>query len=140
MISIEELELTKGKDLLVFLDDERNPSDVTWIEIPNRPVRRLVRTYQDFMDVVDRLQERGELSDVAFSFDHDIQCMMNSYDGRMVERTGYDCIQYLCMVCTEYEIKLPTEVTFHTQNPIGLANMASYYKFVKNYQKNGVRA
>jgi hypothetical protein len=44
------------------------------------------------------------------------------------------------MVCVQRDIMIPTDVTFHTQNPVGLANMASYYKFVKTYQKNGVRA
>lgn len=139
MISNEELEATKGKDLLVFLDDERERQHVTWMKIPDRPVARIVRTYQEFLEEVDRLADRGDLSDVAFSFDHDIQCI-NTYGGRVVERTGYDCLQYLLMVCVQRDIMIPTDVTFHTQNPVGLANMASYYKFVKTYQKNGVRA
>jgi len=103
--------------IAVFLDDERNPPDVTWMSYPPVDEWIIVRNYNEFVDLVDVLN----IDEVEFfSFDHDI--MDFAPDG--TERTGLSCMRYLADVILEHKLQIP-DIFFHTQNPCGKANMES---------------
>ena len=57
---------------LIFLDDERNVEDFTWLQYPfetDKVDTTIVRTYQQFVEAVDKLES---FENVFFSFDHDL--------------------------------------------------------------------
>lgn len=105
----------------LFLDDERNPIDVTWIRYPEEISWVVVRTYQEFIKAIE-----GSVYDII-SFDHDLQ----DYEDSLRERTGYDCIKFLVEALMEGSL-LGEEtyhplVYFHTMNPVGKKNMSNYW-------------
>ena len=51
----------------LFLDDERNPEDVTWIDYPESIDWKVVRSYSEFFYEFHRSDFQ------VISFDHDIQ-------------------------------------------------------------------
>lgn len=106
----------------IFLDDERNPEDVTWLELPE--VNWIVvRKPEEFMSVVSLIIAYGGYID-NISFDHDLGATL----------TGYDLIKWLCEGIMDSNVGIPTRVLFHTQNPVGERNMRCYYRnFVENY-------
>ena len=108
----------------LFLDDERNPQDLTWIQYPENIEWVVARSYTEFFEV---FQQNYDFD--LISFDHDIQSYIDNQ-----EKTGYDCIKTLLNYYPEDYIE-GVLFFFHTQNPIGKKNMESYYqnyiKFVK---------
>lgn len=115
---------------VIFLDDERNIEDVTWIRYPTHIQVEVVRTFQQFKKCVDAL---NTLENVMFSFDHDIQDF-ETVNGFEVERTGMDCVKYLieCMMIRECLKVSDLDVIVHSQNPIGKENIEGY---VRSYRK-----
>ena len=113
----------------LFLDDERNPEDVTWIEYPENIDWTMVRSYSEFFYKL----HRGQFQ--VFSFDHDIQ----DYNHRGVELTGYSALKAMVdtFLTTPHGLyTLPGQVLFHTRNPIGKTNMESYWNnFCKYYKR-----
>lgn len=108
----------------LFIDDERFPQDVTWIQYPDNIEWTIVRSFQDF----NLELAHGDNDYQIYSFDHDIQSYIN---GR--EYTGYDCLKCLLSVEAMINNKLDnTQFFFHSQNPVGKKNMESYYQ---NYVK-----
>ena len=106
----------------IFLDDERNPEDVTWINYPKNIDWFVVRTMSDFLFTIYNTNEK-----YCISFDHDI-C---DYDISGKENTGYDCLKCLIDYCL-HENKLMPKCYFHTKNIVGLQNMKQYYEnFIK---------
>lgn len=106
-----------NKKIGLFLDDERNPEDVTWIEYPKDIQWTVVRTVQDF---------EAHMSSVWYdyvSFDHDIQC----YDSEGNEVTGYSLLKSMLEYDGEWLLMKDKVFYFHTQNPVGKENMESYY-------------
>jgi len=107
----------------LFLDDERNPSDVTWENYPSDVDWTIVRSYQEF------LQHACACNWDVVSFDHDIQ----SYEGNR-ERTGYDCLKYFLDTDAYHNCREGMMLFFHSKNPVGKKNMlqywASYDKFM----------
>lgn len=116
---------------LIFLDDERNIEDVTWINYPEYDDVFVVRRMCDFIFVVVNLENIG---DYDFSFDHDIQDFSGAYGQ---EQTGYDCAKWLCDYVLESNID-PQLINFkvHSQNPIGKQNIESYINNFKEFMKN----
>lgn len=134
----------------LFLDDERHPKDVKWVDLP--PVEwRVVRTYKDFVGLItkDGLPKK-------ISFDHDLaqehygeyirvatekseEAKQIRYD-TLREKTGYDCAKWL--VNHFYDINPDwillgrlqkktlgmdfPKVYTHSANPIGSANIMGY--------------
>lgn len=94
----------------LFLDDERNPRDVTWIHYPPNVKWTIVRNSKDFLEKVS--QESFDL----VSFDHDIQDFTKNGE----EVTGYDLLK-------KYLEKWDASCVFHTQNIVGKDNMSKYY-------------
>lgn len=95
----------------LFLDDERDPIDDSWI---------VVRSYDEAVKTVETLGFPGFVS-----FDHDLGS----------EKTGYDFAKYL----VNYDIKSDTwfipnifNYYVHSQNPIGKENIV---RFLESYKK-----
>lgn len=111
----------------LFLDDERNPQDVTWLSYPANINWNIVRTYAEFSNAI--LTQDFDI----ISFDHDIQ----DYDLKGNERTGYDCMKYLVEMALDKAIILPRCVV-HSQNPTGAENIRKYYENACKYLENNV--
>lgn len=114
----------------LFLDDERVPADVTWVELPL--VNWVVATnYNEFLRLI---KDNG--LPARISFDHDLadehyqeytraaMCGMPFKYHSMREKTGYHCCKWLIEYCLEKNLPLP-ECYIHTMNPIGRANIQS---------------
>jgi hypothetical protein len=117
----------------LFLDDERNPKHVTWIEIPLGPWV-VVRSYDHF---VKYITQHG-LPDFI-TFDHDLGVehyaqgaagTAPTYDNYK-ERTGFHCAQWLIEYCMDNKLDIP-EYTVHSMNPIGRDNINSVLTSFKN--------
>lgn len=107
----------------IFLDDERIPTDVTWLALPAM-LWYVARTYQAFIDGI-KLRGMPEY----ITFDHDLQDF--NEDG--TENTGYTCLKWLVDYCIDHDMMLPV-CFFHSMNPIGVKNMKSYYENALKYQ------
>lgn len=118
----------------LFLDDERVPKDVKWVELP--PVAwTIVRNYNDFVKLI----ERDGLPAIV-TFDHDLadehyQEYHVAHDSKMLsrgtirydsfkEKTGYHCAKWLAEFCVDKNLPIPTYYT-HTMNGIGAENIRS---------------
>jgi hypothetical protein len=122
----------------LFLDDERDPYKVTWVEMPLGPWE-IVRSYAEF---VKTITEKGLPSFVAF--DHDLadehyrrsmynpdRHYSNYYtDGTFKEKTGYECAVWLVNYCIDNNTDFPQYVV-HSMNPIGKENIVSYIESYK---------
>jgi hypothetical protein len=128
----------------LFLDDERNPRGVTWVELP-LVEWTIVRTYNDF---VETIQSRGVPQLVTF--DHDLaeehyreyyeRCRYGQqplYD-QLKEKTGRDCALWLAEHCIANDIPIPLYY-LHTKNPVGLMNMSSILESARKVM-NGSKA
>ena len=112
----------------LFLDDERVPQDVTWIDYPESIDWVVARSYDEFFYEFYRGQFK------VFSLDHDIQ----DYNHRGVELTGYTVLKAMLdtFITTPPGLyTFPEKIFFHTKNPIGKESMESYWKnFCKRYK------
>lgn len=108
----------------IFLDDERDPEDVTWLGYPEDVKWLTVRDEDSFKDVTSFLLMSNFLvnTDFIISFDHDIQ----RFDKDGVETTGYTLLKWLVYLISDWKTSTPT-CYFHTQNIIGKKNMESYW-------------
>lgn len=115
----------------LFLDDERNPKDVTWILIGGvgswGAEWHIVRSFDEAIDWV-----RTNGFPNVISFDHDLGLMhyANDYsDGK----TGFDFAKWL----VEYDLDTNTmpenfSFTVHSKNPIGAKNIAELlYSYIR---------
>lgn len=97
----------------LFLDDERMPDQVTWVNIhhDDRPWV-IVRNVEDFKRCV---MARG-LPDYV-SFDHDLQDW--HYAGNYLdEKTGLDAAKWLIEYCRSRQIPRPA-YAIHSMSPVG---------------------
>lgn len=106
----------------IFLDDERIPTDVTWIELPDIKWS-IIRDFEWFKFYIN-----GGMPEYI-TFDHDLQDF--NEDG--TENTGYTCLKWLVDYCIDHDMMLPV-CFFHSMNPIGVKNMKSYYENALKYQ------
>jgi hypothetical protein len=121
----------------LFLDDMRNPSDVSWVEIPRDRIYDGVRSYEEFVSCVNRIG----LPDFV-TFDHDLAdehyvAMLAECEGKKnidygIEKTGYDCVQWLVAYCVENTLKFPN-YTVHSMNPIGKERIDAYMAKASEY-------
>lgn len=123
----------------LFLDDERLPHNVTWVELPDSQHYSVVRNYNEFVDLIET---RGIPKFVSYDHDladahytHIVQDIMNRenipYDSYK-EKTGYDCAKWLVDYCMKKGVKHPPYLV-HSMNPIGKQNIISY---VESYNKS----
>lgn len=125
----------------IFLDDERYPKDVTWVDLP-LVEWTIVRSYNDFVKLIE---QNGLPASV--SFDHDLadehyRAYIESlqaaspeerrinYD-ELKEKTGYDCAKYLADYCIDKRCQIPVYYV-HTMNPIGRGNICQLLECAKN--------
>jgi hypothetical protein len=105
------------KSIYLFLDDERNPKDVTWLDLPNVDWT-VVRNIAEFKHMVTTSILLG------VSFDHDL--------GPSFE-TGSSAARFLCEHLSLTNQPLP-KCYIHSQNPSGSQNIQSilnsYTKFL----------
>lgn len=116
----------------LFLDDKRNPKDVTWTLIGGVGYWgadwNIVRSYDE---AVAWVTEHG-FPDVI-SFDHDLGLLHYAND-YSVGKTGYDFAKWL----VNYDMdtnSMPSNFSFtvHSKNPIGADNIRN---FLNNYMSN----
>jgi hypothetical protein len=123
----------------LFLDDIRNPEDVTWVSLP-KVEWTIVRSYKEFTTII---KKKGIPKFVAF--DHDLSVYhYDNYHGidaagrviidysRFEEKTGYECAKFLVDRCIKKKVKFP-EYVVHSMNPVGAKNIISY---VESYNKS----
>ena len=110
----------------LFLDDERVPSDVTWVPIgtgksfheSRGAPWEIVRSYDEAINWV----LKNGIPNVI-SFDHDLGW---DEQDRVIGKTGYDFARWL----VEYDLDtntMPVDFSFtvHSMNPIGARNIKS---------------
>lgn len=121
------------KSYNLFLDDERFPKDVKWIELPL--VEWIIgRSYNDFVDIIHRLGVPARVS-----FDHDLadehyKEYLAAHDPLIIDRriryetfkekTGYECAKWLANYCVDKQVPLPVYYV-HTMNDLGKLNIIS---------------
>lgn len=120
----------------LFLDDVRDPNDVTWVKLP--PYEwTVVRNYNEFCDVI---YNKGIPEFVCY--DHDLAQSHYSdmnhggdidYDSSK-EKTGYDCAKFLANECAKLKIDHPPYVV-HSLNPIGAENIDNYIKLFNKWNR-----
>jgi hypothetical protein len=138
----------------LFLDDERNLSDVTWVVLPSKITNNwvVVRNYDEFVKTVTSFGTPDYVT-----FDHDladehykvmVQEVMHSqkhtqfiddeHGGLNVtfdygsEKTGYDCCKWLVEFCEDRQVKFP-EFEVHSLNPVGRERIRSYIENAKKH-------
>lgn len=111
----------------LFLDDERNPEDVKWLNLPakNWVVAR------NFAEFIAAIEERGMPSFI--SFDHDLADQhyklgaasnFRSFDySKITEKTGMCAAKWLVEHCLDNKVAPPPFVV-HSQNTCGRENIA----------------
>jgi len=131
-----------SKSYHLFLDDERFPKDVKWVELPLVPWV-IVRNYKQFVETIER-----DGVPLTVSFDHDLadehyQEFHAANDKRLVnkgnfrysemkEKTGYHCAQWLAQYCVDKNHPLPVYY-LHTMNHIGKENMRSILESARKH-------
>jgi hypothetical protein len=116
----------------LFLDDERLPHQVSWVQIPQKEVWAVVSSYEEF---VLYITDWGIPKFV--SFDHDLAdehygAMLRGDDDYGTEKTGYDCAKWLVDKCVESDIKFP-QYAVHSMNPVGSENITAYIENAKKH-------
>ncbi len=107
----------------IFLDDERSPQDVTWVNYPKDILWNVVRTPEEFKEEVSYwFNFEGTKHNLIISFDHDIQAFE---EGK--ETTGHDLLKWMVDYLIDWEVSVP-KCMFHTQNNVGKKNMEIYWE------------
>lgn len=141
---------TQNRPELLWLDDIRDPFEEFYLKHITKlvsdseyqlPVSVVwIKNYDEFKLY---LRHRGLPELVSFDHDladehydpsmlHDPESYNEKYDS-FQEKTGYDCLKYLCQYCQDNVLPLPKEIHFHTANPVGKQNMISY---LENFKKH----
>lgn len=126
----------------LFLDDIRNPRDVTWVELPLGPWV-IVRNFLDFRVTVGA---RGVPDYVTF--DHDLA--QEHYDPNLWKKTGiadyaklqngtgYDCVVWLIEHCLTFDIAFPSYAV-HSLNPVGRDRIKAAIKNYESYRRSTIK-
>jgi hypothetical protein len=113
----------------LFLDDERNPEEVTWISYPTNIEWYVFRRMNDFLFAVYHIETL--FGGYIISFDHDLA----EFDLAGNENTGYKALKSVVDYCMAKDSPLPV-CYFHTQNPVGRENMQKYYDNAKRFMED----
>lgn len=121
----------------LFLDDERLPRHVTWVDDYryNHFDWNIVRTYEEFVTFISH---HGLPN--LISFDHDLadhhyQALMsgaNHDEHKELEKTGYACAKWLAEYCIENDQAIP-EYQVHSMNPIGKDNIVGILESARKH-------
>ena len=126
----------------LFLDDERIPSNVTWVKLP-LVEWTIVRNYKQF---VDTITERGLPQNISFDHDladeHYVQSIESNHDktdnfnyNTVKEKTGYECAKWLVEYCREKDLAIPP-YTVHSMSVVGKKNIIAYLENYKLWRHN----
>jgi hypothetical protein len=122
----------------LFLDDERHPRDVKWVDLPPGPWT-IARNYDMFVDIVKSL---GVPSFVTFDHDLGAEAYAAVIAGKghvdyskLREKTGYHCAKWLVEHCLEHGIKIP-DYEVHSMNPVGADNIRSVMESGRKVQSS----
>lgn len=130
--------------MLLFLDDEREVRDVTWLSgYENYAGKvRVVRNFAAFVEALESLSEEDK-ADLWVSLDHDLadfhskeNCPYPQYlimGRRGGELTGGSALQYLIDGIVEKRLPLGITVSVHSQNPIAAKNMRDKWDSFKAF-------
>lgn len=117
----------------IFLDDVRNPEEVTWVELPVLPEGEswtIVRSYNQFCDVVKFCM----LTDTPVRrvcFDHDLA----DYSGELgKEKDGSDCAYVLADACCACDWSVP-EYVVHSMNSAARNRITAHMEDIEKYRK-----
>ena len=120
----------------LFLDDERYPKNVKWVNLPSYPWT-IVRSYDDFVKVIEKQGIPNFIS-----YDHDLsveayneanfQKFLKFDYSKLKEKTGMDCAKFLVQKCIDLNVSHP-DYCVHSMNPIGAENIRRY---IENYNNN----
>ena len=105
----------------LFLDDERFPDAVKWVDLP-RKNWRIARNFDQFVFNI----EFNGLPEFI-SFDHDLGAD---------PRTGLDCAKWLLKYCLRNNKEVP-EFKVHSMNPIGAENIKCILNNCKRMKELG---
>ena len=131
----------------LFLDDERCPGDVTWVEMESGPFV-VVRDYQEFIstiiqegipdyvtfdhDLADMHYQVGDMENqnsdpyTTFVLDTDSETQgLNVTFNYGPEKTGYDCAKWLVNHCVNRHVCFP-RFNVHSLNPVGSKRISDY--------------
>lgn len=137
-------------DRYLFLDDERNPGDVTWCALPSAKYA-VVRNFDEFVkhvltfgvprfvafdhDLADEhyavMLKEVEASKFTAFVEDDFGGLNLTFDYGP-EKTGYDCAKWLVEFCEERGLKFPDYVV-HSMNPVGRERIQAYIDNAKKY-------
>lgn len=104
----------------LFIDDERVPSDVKWMnhqeQADYRNLDWVIARNQNEVEYL--IENRGFPEKI--SFDHDL--------GDETNGTGYSIAKYLVNLDLDTDYKMPENFIFyvHSKNPIGKVNIENY--------------
>lgn len=122
-----EIPMENLKDYtLLFLDDERNVEDVTWVTYPEGINIVVVRNFKEFSEYLFKLNSVN-LPFHLFSFDHDL----GEFDKDNNEMSGLMCAKQLIKHLEDNNIKYKGSLfgISHSQNPCGRKSIEDYLKF-----------
>lgn len=139
----------------LFLDDERMPSQVTWVKIPY-VVWEVVRNYDEFVETITShgvpkfvtfdhdladehykvMSQEVAAHDKKFTFwmpgdDEEFEGLNMTFDYGS-EKTGYDCAKWLVDYCADNGKKFP-EYQVHSMNPVGSKRIRDYIENAKKH-------
>ena len=110
---------------VLFLDDERMPDKVDWVQFPRYETTYIIRTFEGF---VKQVTTYGLPMFVCF--DHDLA---DQHYVAMLEETKYlEDNKYTYDYCSENGFKFPRYVV-HSMNPVGKERIESYIENAKKH-------
>lgn len=132
------MKLEYHRSFHLFLDDERQPRQVTWVPMPENVHWVVVKSYDEFVRTVSHEARKGILPGFI-AFDHDLA--LEHYSAYMLTRsgvsheeafrnvtakTGLDCAKWFVETyLLPNNLPLP-EYVVHSMNPDGAANIRAY--------------
>jgi hypothetical protein len=138
----------------IFLDDERVPSDVSWLELPSVEWT-VVRNHKEFVSLLKSAYENGVAIE-HISFDHDLAdehykvmqeevrhtAFVDDTEGGMnvtfdygTEKTGYDCAKSFFDLLLDNGGSFPT-FTVHSLNPVGKKRIQEFLDSAKKFYED----
>ena len=125
--------MTNNVNYGIFLDDERIPEDVYWVQIKHNKVQyTVVRNFEDFKNEVKKMYNSGiPIQNMYLSFDHDLA--LYNEDGTEIK--GYHMVVWLIDYIQDEKLEVPPveNIFYHSRNPIGEENMHCY---IEDYRKH----
>lgn len=112
----------------LFLDDERKPSQVTWVRLPTDVIWKVVRSYDGFVRWFKSNEHHGRPLPEVITFDHDLSFEHYTDIGQAIdytkkEKTGYHAAQWFTDFLDKKGITELPEFYAHSMNPVGRHNI-----------------